>query len=172
MPVPLDLLLHPLGVTRQLLRFGMVRPGAAGRAWISLELRRLHQDHLTAAASGHLLLEEGIVHHVWRALLLHPRLEQARWIPMLDAPCPLVVLEASGATRHAHIQAKRSPGKVNQTLARSGVEGAYWQRAEALLDIVIRQAAQVRTVVRVSTEGGLDDAVQRVGEAVNALARG
>jgi hypothetical protein len=113
---------------------------------------------------------EGVVHHTWRELFIHPGLRARRWNALVEAGPPLLVLLASSATRHTRVAGKPHRGPVNRQLA-SGVPGdSTWQRAEAVFDEVLTSAGRRRQVLRVTTEGDLDAAVRRVREAIESLA--
>jgi len=152
------------------LRLGSgLMPGASWPAWLSLCARRAAQDDLAdPGRAAVLILEEGIVHHVWRSRFLHRGIDRRPWATLLDSPAPLVVLVASRAVRHARVAGKRSGGAVNQQLALGDPGDATWLRADAVMEEVLQAAATVRRVVTVHTEGGLEEAVGRVGEAVRS----
>ena len=146
-----------------------LRPGPAWAAWLSLCARHAAQSSRQTAGSGILLLEEGIVHHVWRSRFRYPGLRQRPWATLLAVAAPLVVLVASPSERQARIQGKAHGGPVNRQLASTAPGDATWQRAEQVMEEVLEVAGRSRTVLTVSTDGVVEEAVARVGGAVAEL---
>ncbi len=143
-----------------------LQPGPAWPAWASLCARHAAQSSLDPGARDTLLLEEGIVHHVWRSRFLHPGLDRRPWGALLESPAPLIVLVASQAVRHQRVSGKAHGGPVNRQLATAAPGDATWQRAERLMEEVLAAARGFRTVVTVNTEGELGNALGRVRGAV------
>jgi hypothetical protein len=146
-----------------------LRPGPAWAAWLSLCARRAAQSALDGARDGTLLLEEGIVHHVWRSRFMRPGLDWRPWDSLLDATTPLVVLVAPQALRHQRVSGKSSGGPVNRQLALAAPGDATWQRAEQLMEEIVAAAGKSREVWTVSTDGEVAEAVGRVRGVVKEL---
>lgn len=145
-------------------------PGSSWPAWLSLCARRAAQDEIPdPGRTTILMLEEGIVHHTWRSRFMDPGLDRRPWAALLDVTAPLVVLVAPPAVRHARVSGKARGGPVNRQLAAGTPGDATWERAEALMTEVVAAAGRHRRVAMVNTEGGLEEAVARVAEAVGAL---
>ena len=168
-PSPVALMRKPWRSARAMVARHGLRPGPAWRAWLSLCARRTTQDLITAPGNSILLLEEGITHHTWRSLFLHPALDRRPWRPLLAARVPLVVLEAAPATRHDRVRGKTHGGRVNHLLAAGWPGDATWRLAEELWEKVLAEAVRGRKVVRVWTEGGLEHAARRTREALDSL---
>lgn len=147
------LALHPFNLARA------VGPDRGWPAWPALVARALAQAAIRPAPGATILLEEGIVHHVWRTLYLHPGLEDAGWDRLLDQQGPLVVLAVSRGTRAARVAAKPGPGPVNRELA---TQAGAWARGEALFNRVLEAAGRGRPIHRVATEGSASEAATRL----------
>lgn len=160
---------HPFPAMREALRWQGLRQASGWPAWPRLWLRALGQRTLRHRPGVLQLLEEGITHHVWRACFLHPALTQGPWRGLVDQPHPLVVLEIPPEMRLSRVLSKRAMGKVNRTLAESGIEGAAWRRGEALFEEILAEAGRSRPVVRVSTGGNVREAIERLREAIDQL---
>jgi hypothetical protein len=168
-PSLVAMLRQPWSSTRAMVARHGLQPGQAWRAWFSLCARRTTQDLLRDPGNSILLLEEGITHHTWRSLLLHPALDRRPWRPLVAARVPLVVLEAVPATRHGRVRAKTHGGLVNRRLAAGSPGDATWRLVEELWEKVLAEAVRGRRVVRVRTEGDLEQAARRTREALDAL---
>jgi SAM-dependent methyltransferase/predicted kinase len=158
------------GVTAQQLRlWWLLRKewpdGAALRRLLAL---RAVQEAVRARLGSMVILEEGITHHVWRELMLAPALRDSRWPPLLRVPHPLVALDAGDRTLHQRIAGKAKTGIVNAALASLPSDGPEWQQARILYDRAITQASHHRRVLRVCTDGDLEQAVTRVRSAIGA----
>lgn len=149
------------------LRPAGLRIGAGWPAWPRLWLRATDQVAMPVAAGGTDLLEEGIIHHTWRALFRHSMLERAPWADLLDAPHPVVVLEATRDVRRARLAGKTRRGRVNRELLADG-DGQAWERGEHLFQAILAALPPSRVVIRVDTGGPMQAAVARVAAAVAA----
>lgn len=146
---------HPFTTLAESVRPSGIGPGTGWPAWPKLWLRWRQQQGRSPAASGLDLLEEGVTHHVWRALFRHPSLERTPWPRLLTLPHPLIILEADRATRMARVAGKSRRGRVNRQLALQGPAGG-WERAEALMEAILAAVPADRTVIRVGSSGGLE----------------
>ena len=132
-------------------------------------VRALGQRAIGSRAGRVHLLEEGITHYLWRAMFLHPSLTEAPWAALLVQPHLLVVLEVEPEIRLSRLIGKRNKGKVNRALAASGIDGEVWQRGDELFERLLAEAEKSRRVVRVSTGGNVDEAMERVWVATDEL---
>lgn len=142
--------------------------GSGWPAWTRLWLRWQVQADLPPAADGIDLLEEGVTHHVWRALFRHPGLLRAPWPRLLSLPHPLLVFETDRATRVARIAGKSSLGRVNRQLGGPD-SAAAWERGEGLFASILSAVPANRTVIRVDTTDGVDATLRRVMALINRL---
>lgn len=161
---------HPGVAAKVLPLWWRLRKGSADGAGLRrLLARRAAQEAVRAPRGSMVILEEGITHHVWRDLMLAPGLRDTPWPCLLDAPYPLVALDAEDRTLHQRIAGKtKATGVVNASLASLSVDGPEWQRARMLYDGVITHASRSRSVLRVCSDGDLEQTVARVRLAIAA----
>ena len=115
------------------------------------------------------LLEEGLVHHVWRAVFLQPELANTAWPRMLTGRHSVLVLETDDQTRYSRIQSKTGRGPVNEALRRAGIGGPEWTRSvESFREVLGAVARSGWTVCRVDTSGSIDEAFDRIRSEVQS----
>lgn len=165
----IGILHHPLPALREALRWQGLRLASGWPAWPRLWLRALGQRTLRDRPGVLQLLEEGITHHIWRTCFLHPSLSGGPWPSLVAQPHPLIVLEIPAAMRLNRLTGKRAKGKVNRALAASGIDGEAWQRGDRLFEQILAEAERTRPVVRVSTDGNVREAIERVREAIDGV---
>ena len=164
-----ELLRRPLSVGRMARQSPLLLwAGRNRRTALNLALSATRKDWHESAPEP-LLLEEGLAHHVWRALFAKPDLMRARWQSLLQRSHPLVVLETDRETQHQRIRSKRSPGRINQILLESGPAGSEWAWAVESFQEVLRVARQMGPTLTVDTSGQEDEAVDRVLSLVMSL---
>lgn len=136
---------------------------------LMLARRRVNQDTVVAGAHSALVLEEGMIHQVWRGLFLHPDWESAPWQPLVADTIPTVVLTADDATLHRRLGVKAQPGPVSKLLAARGPGSPEWSRARDLYERVLAAALCTRTVVRVQVRDSVDETVRSLQETFASL---
>jgi len=102
------------------------------------------------------LIEEGLIHEIWRGLYSAEDRHFESWLPFMQYIGPNVILldvEPDEALRR--ILTKKSFGPVNSELAAVGLEHARWRRAIAAYGLLKREIERVP---------GVTFSVIRVGE--------
>lgn len=120
------------------------RRGEGRRSWPGLLRIRAQQDQV----GGDVVLEEGIVYHVWRSLFLTPSLRASKpWRDLLTDRYPLIVLKVPVEVRRERITLKPVPGPANRRMLRAPADSAVSRDAHELFEEVLQAAAATRPVV-------------------------
>lgn len=101
------------------------------------------------------VLDEGVVHDIWKVLYANPaHLNRRWWRAFLRYACPVVVvLEVSPQHARDAMRAKPDPGRINRALIDADLDSETWRDSEAslqaLLDVL--DAQNPPTTVRLNT---------------------
>lgn len=113
--------------------------GAAGsRGRRRLARVAIRQATTLAGQQEGALLDEGVVHEVWRLLYEFPQwIDRGWWADTLALACPVVIgLDVSLQQAREGIRRKQNPGRINAQLASASPHSGPWQRAQAAMDAV------------------------------------
>jgi hypothetical protein len=143
---------------------------------ITIAAAAARQACLAADHDSPFLLEEGVVHEVWRALYREPALIRERWWRRVlrRNTAHLVVLEVSPARAQAGIRVKTfGLGPANLELKDAPLDGECWRRARAAFDAIDDQLqASARSMVRFDNETATPaEAIDALDEVISAVRR-
>lgn len=162
-----DVVRRPLATARHLAAWGSLWwEWSEKQALVSLLRRRIRQDSFVEDPGSLVILEEGMTYHVWRDTVMFPALRDEPWEPLIRGEHPLIALGADDGTLHARIKGKARRGRVNEYLASLSISGPAWRRAADLYEDILAEAARHRPLLRIDTSGGLEDAADRVWNAI------
>jgi thymidylate kinase len=138
-------------------------------AAMQLARRRVNQDILARFRRAPLVLEEGVIHHLWRGLFLRPAWESEAWQPLVANSVPVVALQLVDDTLFERVANKERAHPVSARLATQGPDSDDWRRARALYSRVLAEAERTRRVVRVPASGGPDELARAIRDAAQLL---
>ena len=137
--------LHPVRFARGLTKWlTLRRQWSNKRALARLVRRRFRYDSVgwTRKSSSCLLLEEGLVHSIWRELFRDPSLKLEPWQELLEGyELAVVVIELPSHVAAGRIASKRQRGPINEQLVRADAD--QWVLAVDLYNLVLQQVPYV-----------------------------
>jgi hypothetical protein len=113
------------------------------------------QARVAAEYDPPLLFEEGITHHIWRALYAEPRFIGEHWwkAHIRHNAAQVIVLDVSRHLARSRIQTKAQPGPINSELRNAPLNGERWERARTAFEAIdIELKASLRSVARLDVD--------------------
>jgi len=125
---------HPV-IASSLFHYGS--PGSRQRR--KLARAAVRQSISMAVLQAPAVLDEGVVHQIWKTLYSQPEwIDRAWWKPFFAFACPTVLLaRTSPAQALEGMRQKRRPGALNRELLEASLSEPRWQAAEAAMEAVV-----------------------------------
>jgi hypothetical protein len=116
--------------------------------------RALRQISTLAGQGTPCVLEEGLVHEVWRRLYHHPALiPRAWWKRYLSlSPTTVIVLSVSPDRARERIRTKVKHGPVNLELKDTPLDGPLWRQASLAFAAISAELAHQRRLIHLQAE--------------------
>jgi len=147
-----DILMHPVLHLRPAMRNpSVVARGPVARNAVKSYAKQ-HSARRRHSGPGTVILEEGFVHHLWRAVFCGlPMRNALRMIRDATKGADLFIyLEVAQSTAATRIARKANPGPINRTLMDHAPGGSVWTegqcRYQSLAREIARCGGEVRTV--------------------------
>ena len=139
----------------------------------SLAMMAYRQAVTLARCKMPCVLEEGIVHEIWRILYRHPdQIEKSWWKRAIAGAAPtVIVLDLSPELAMQRVRSKSKPGRINVEL-RDDASGEKWTKAVQAYNALSRallEQESVRVFTIDSSKSDVDNICREIVSMLNAM---